>query len=145
MKSILRTAALSMFAIVLATPSPLSASDLVRPGLWENVSTMEAGPGAGRPTRTTHCYTAKELAGLNARDGNSLGNGFATPANSKCVIQDAKFDGNHATWTARCEGTTIHADMNFHGDSLEAVLKMNMANAGPMTVRMTSRRIGDCK
>lgn len=148
MSSFFRTTARWMFAVSLLAPTSLSAADLVRPGLWENVSTMEAAnnPGAGRPTRTTHCYTAREVAALNARDGNSLGSGFGAPADSKCAVQDAKFNGNHATWTTKCPGgTTIRADMNFHGESLEAVLKMEVPNGGPMTIRMTSRRIGDCK
>jgi len=148
MRAFFRTTAAWMFAVALLAPSSLFAADLVRAGLWENVSTLEAAnnPGAGRPTRTTHCYTAKEVAGVNARDGNLMGNGFDSPPNSKCTVHDAKFNGNHATWTTTCPGgTTIRADMNFHGDSLEAVLKMEMSGGGPMTVRMTSRRLGDCK
>jgi Protein of unknown function (DUF3617) len=135
----------STFAF-LATPR-VFAADLVRPGLWENVSIMEApkNPGRAPAQRAEHCYTAKELAGLNARDASAMGNAFGGPANQKCTIGNATFTGNHATWTTSCAGgLTIHSDMTFHGDSLEAVLKMEMAS-GPMTVHMTSRRIGDCK
>lgn len=137
--------AVSAFALVAAPR--VSAADLMRPGLWENVTIMEApnNPGKAPAQKANHCYTAKELAGLNARDANLVGDAFAGPPAGKCTVRNVKFTGNHATWTTDCaSGLAIHSDMTFHGDSLEAVLKMD-SSSGPMTIHMTSRRLGDCK
>ncbi|MDQ6891743.1 MAG: DUF3617 domain-containing protein [Acidobacteriota bacterium] len=133
-------AVVSAFAL-LATP-PASAADLMRPGLWENLTFVDApnNPGKAPGRKASRCYTAKELAGLNARDANAVAAYFAGPNPGKCTIRDMKFTGNHATWTTDCGGDVMHSDTTFHGDSMESVVK-----AESVTIHMTSRRIGDCK
>lgn len=133
--------AVSAFAL-LATPF-VSAADLMRPGLWENMTFIDApnNPGKTAGPRRSRCYTSKELAGLNSRDANAVAEYFAGPNPGKCVIRDMKFAGNHATWTTDCgSGGVMHSDTTFHGDSMESVVKSES-----VTMRMTSRRVGDCK
>jgi hypothetical protein len=132
--------AVSAFAL-LATP-PVSGADLIRPGLWENMTFVDApnNPGKAQGRKGSRCYTAKELAGLNARDAAAVGEYFAGPHPGKCTIRDMKFTGNHATWTTDCGSGLMHSDMTFHGDSMESVVKSES-----VTIHMTSRRVGDCK
>ena len=134
---------LAVSALVLLATPPVHAADLMRPGLWENMTFVDApnNPGKAQPRKGSRCYTATELAGLNSRDANAVAAYFAGPNPGKCVIRDMKFAGNHATWTTDCgSGGLMHSDTTFNGDSMESVVKSES-----VTMRMTSRRIGDCK
>jgi uncharacterized protein DUF3617 len=132
--------AVSGFAL-LASPRGFAA-DLMRPGLWENMTFVDApnNPGKAPGRKASRCYTEKELAGLNGRDANAVAAYFAGPNPGKCTIRDMKFTGNHAMWTTDCGSGVMHSDTTFHGDSMESVVKTDS-----VTMRMTSRRIGDCK
>jgi hypothetical protein len=136
------SAVIAVSALALLATPKVFAADLMRPGLWENVTFVDApdNPGKAQPRKGSRCYTAKELAGLNARDANAVGDYFAGAPGGKCAYRDMKFTGNHVTWTTDCGSGLMHSDMTFHGDSLESVMK-----AESITIRMTSRRIGDCK
>jgi hypothetical protein len=136
------SAVIAVSAIALLATPKVFAADLMRPGLWENVTFVDApgNPGKAQPRKGSRCYTAKELAGLNSRDAKSVGDYFAGASSEKCAYRDMKFTGDHVTWTTDCGSGLMHFDMTFHGDSLESVMK-----AESVTIHMTSRRIGDCK
>ncbi len=129
---------------VLFASSPLLGEDLVRPGMWEIVSTMGMAnkPDKSPETRLSHCYTASDLAGINARSGSLMTDSFPVPADQKCTVKDVRYVGNKGSWTTVCpNGLTIHSVMSFRGDSLEG--DMDMSNS--MRVHMNAKRIGDCK
>ncbi len=120
------------------------AEDLARPGMWEIVSTMTMAkkPGNAPETRLNHCYKATDLAGVNAKSAALT---TTSAADQKCTVQDVKYAGSKGTWNTVCEnGVTIHTELNFHGDSLEGVMQMNV-RGDAMTVHMRAKRIGDCR
>jgi hypothetical protein len=131
----------------LLVGSPLLGEDLVRPGQWELVSTMTMAKKPGKPpeTRQNHCYSAADVAGVNAKSAALMTNSSKMPANQKCTVTDVKYVGNQGTWKTVCPGgMTIHSNMTFHGDSLEGVIEMGSGDQ-MMTVHMSAKRIGDCK
>jgi len=83
----------------LLVGSPLLGEDLVRPGLWELVSTMNTAknPGKSPETRQNHCYSAADLAGVNAKNAALMTNSSKMPANQKCTVTDVKYVGNKGT------------------------------------------------
>ena len=137
--SSMTVAVVALFALLATT---VSAADLMRPGMWENMTFVDApnNPGKAPGRKASRCYTEKELAGLNGRDAAAVAAYFAGPNPGKCTIRDMKFTGNHATWTTDCGNSVMHSETTFRGDTIESVVK-----ADAVTVHMTSRRIGDCK
>ncbi len=138
----------SILAIILAAPvSAVPADDLVRPGMWEIVSTMDMpnNPQMHPQNRQTHCYTAIDVAGINAKNAALMTSTAAVPADQKCTVKDVQYVGNKGTWNTVCQGgTTVHTDMVFHGDSIEGVLIIRTGNM-TMKASMTGKRIGECK
>jgi hypothetical protein len=146
MNSRLMSLGLCIITGALLAGSPLLGEDLVRPGLWEVVSTMTANkPGKAPETRQNHCYSAADLAGVNVKSAALMTNSAKMPANQKCTVTDVKYVGNKGTWKTVCpSGMIIHSDLTFHGDSLEGVIEMG-SGAQTMTAHLSAKRIGDCK
>ncbi len=134
---------LRIVAAALLSAAPLFAEDLARPGMWEMTTDMGISKG-GTPHVVKRCYTAEELAGVNARSASLMTNPSKAAADQKCTVKDVKYTGNKGSWTTVCANdTTVHSDMTFHGDSFEAV--MTMGGDRPMTIHMAAKRVGDCK
>lgn len=133
---------LAIVSVSALLATTVCAADLMRPGLWENMTFVDApnSPGKAPARKASRCYTAKELAGLNGRDVNAVAAYFAGPNPGKCTVRDIRFTGNHATWTTDCGSRLVHSETTFHGDSMESVVTTES-----VTMHMTSRRIGDCK
>ena len=82
-----------IFAMVLATPlSAAPEKDLIQPGMWEIVSTMQIpnNPQMHPEDRHTHCFTKEEVAGINARTAALMSTTESAPDEHKCTVKDLK-------------------------------------------------------
>ena len=128
----------------LLAAAPVLSEDLVRPGMWEIISTMTMAkkPGNAPETRQNHCYRASDVAGVNEKSSALTTN---SAADQKCTVKDVKYAGNKGTWSTVCaNGMTIHSDMTFHGDAFEGVIQMDV-RGDAMTVHMRAKRTGECR
>lgn len=138
----------AIVAMVLATPvSAAPGEELLRPGMWEIVSTMQIpnNPQMHPLDRHTHCFTTDEVAGINARTAALMTTTASAPDERKCTVKDLKYAGNKATWTASCgDGETVRAELVFHGDSFEGSM---ITGAGDDAVKadMKAKRTGACE
>lgn len=137
-----------MIAIVLATPvSAAPGDELIRPGMWEIVSTMQIpnNPQMHPEDRHTHCFTKEEVAGINSRSAALMTSTVTVPADHKCTAKDLKYAGNKGTWTASCDnGETVHAELTFHGDSFEGFVSTGTGDDG-IRADMKAKRTGACE
>jgi hypothetical protein len=136
--------------VAIALACPLSAApgeELIRPGMWEIVSTVQIpnNPQMHPEDRHTHCFTKEEVAGINTRSAALMSTTVTVPEGQKCTAKDLKYAGNKGTWTATCEnGETVHAELTFHGDTFEGFVS---TGNGDDTVRadMKAKRTGACE
>lgn len=132
--------------LVTAMCVPLLAQTPRRDGSWEiTVDVDIEGLTQKIPSRTTtQCVTPEEAA--DARKAiphhghdSSLGS---------CVTSEHKVDGNHVTWSFKCENPKPVAgtgDILYVDDSsYSGTIKLVGEGSQTMTLKYTGRRLGDC-
>jgi hypothetical protein len=130
----------------LFSPS-IFGEDLLRAGMYEVMSTMEmsnvpTAPQVQTPSRMTHCYSADDVRGINARQAVARGK----IRNTRCIVTESSFVKNRSVWVAKCEGQgTTRYDTTYGGDSFESTVTTTSPGQESVTTRQKGRRIGDCK
>ena len=141
MKQESRLTALAL--MLLALPSTLAAAGLT-PGQYEYTVKMNMpGMPANIPPQTMkRCLSAKDVAGDAAFHS-------AAGPDSDCKIRDLVQSGSQFSYKLSCtkpekmDGTVKGTST---ATSMTMDMNVTMAGApGPMTQKMTMRRLGDCK
>jgi len=123
----------------LALPATSFATDTLRDGQWELITTMDM-PGMPiemPPTKIKHCYTKEDV-----KDQKKT---ISTDKN--CTVTDLKQSGNKVTWKMKCtgknagvfSGETVYKG----GDAYESTMKMQ-TEGHTVNMKVKARRLGDC-
>ena len=136
--------ALAMFAILSGVAI---AQGPMRPGRWESTMQMQM---AGSPIQMPEMKNTRCVTPEDAKDpSRSLPSGPEGRGGQKsdCKMSDYKVTGNTATWKMVCtspQAMTSTGEMTFTDDSYTGTMKMDSPQ-GPMTMKLTGKRVGDCK
>lgn len=132
---------------VLAAVATAIAQGPIRPGRWDVTMQMQM---AGSPIQMPEMKTSRCVTPEDAKDPTrSLPSGPEGRGGQKsdCKVSDYKVSGNTATWKMACttpQAMTGTGEMTFTDDSYTGTLKTDMAQ-GQMTMKMSGKRVGDCK
>jgi hypothetical protein len=133
---------IAVFAVTALT----IAQSPVRPGRWEVTMQMQmAGTPVQMPEmKTTQCVTPDQVKDpTSTLPSGPQGRG----GKNDCKVQDYKVSGNTATWKMVCtspQAMTSTGEMTFTDDSYTGTMKMDSPQ-GPMTMKLSGKRLGDCK
>lgn len=132
--------------VVLATAIVAIAQGPIRPGRWDVTMQMQM---AGSPIQMPEMKTSRCVTPDEAKDpSQSLPSGpQGRGQKSDCKVSDYKTSGNTATWKMVCtqpEPMTATGEMTFTDDSYNGTMKMDSPQ-GQMTMKMSGKRVGDCK
>lgn len=128
---------------LLATVVVALAQGPMRPGRWETTMQMQM---AGSPVQMPEIKNARCITPEEAKDpSKSLPSGPEGRGGQKdCKMSDYKVSGSTATWKMVCTGMTSTGEMTFAGDTYTGTMKADTPQ-GQMTMKMTGKRVGDCK
>ena len=133
-----------LFAILTAA---VMAQGPLRPGRWDVTMQMQM---AGSPIQMPEMKTSRCITPEEAKDPTrSLPTGPEGRGGQKsdCKMADYKVSGNTATWKMVCttpQPMTSTGEMTFTDDSYTGTMKMDSPQ-GPMTMKLSGKRVGDCK
>jgi hypothetical protein len=119
----------------------------MRPGRWESTMQMQM---AGSPIQMPEMKSTRCVTPEDAKDPTrSLPTGPEGRGNQKsdCKATDYKVSGNTATWKMVCttpQAMTSTGEMTFGDDAYTGTMKMDSPQ-GPMTMKISGKRVGDCK
>jgi hypothetical protein len=141
----MKTTLVVTLVMIVAVATAIAQSP-VRPGRWETTMQMEmAGSPIQMPAmKNTRCVTPED-----AKDPTrSLPSGPEGRGNQKsdCKMSDYKVTGSTATWKMVCtspQAITSTGEMTFTDDTYNGTMKMDSPQ-GPMTMKITGKRLGDC-
>jgi hypothetical protein len=138
----------SITAMVLApTVAAAPTEDLLHPGMWEIVSTVQIpnNPQMHGQDRHTHCYTSEDVAGINAKSAALMTTTVTAPDAEQCTVKDLKYVGNKGTWNVTCPNSeTVHAELVFHGDSFDGFITTGTGDDA-IKATMAAKRTGACE
>ena len=132
----------ALITLTLSAAACLHAQDRMRTGLWE-VTTANEGKPASAPHSSCFTPAMVELANMPAKTMREATEKAATQ-NGSCTVKDFKIDGNTMSMTKVCGPKSSVITSTYTGDTFETVDK-STTNGVTEVVRMTGRRIGDCK
>lgn len=123
-------------ALVLPTIS--FATDTMREGYWELITTMEMPgmPMKMAPTKMKHCYTKEDV-----KDQKK-----SISTDKNCTITDLKQSGNKVTWKMKCTGQNagvFSGETVYKGDSYDSTMKMQ-TQGQTMNMKVNAKRLGNC-
>ena len=132
------------FAILILllsiVPARLVAADRMRPGLWEVTMTSDGKAGSIGNT----CYTPAmvEMANMPAQKIRD----FTETVSAKrgCTVKDFRTEANRISMVKSCPGSVAVVSSTYNGDTFETVDTTTKAGV-TKAIRMTGRRLGDCK
>lgn len=142
----MKTTLAATLAVLIVVASVIAQSP-IRPGRWEVTMQMQM-PGSTiqmPEMKSTRCVTPED----SKDPSRSLPSGPEGRGGQKsdCKMSDYKVSGNTATWKMACTGPqpmTGTSEMTFTDDSYTSTMKMDSAQ-GQMTMKMSGKRVGDCK
>jgi Protein of unknown function (DUF3617) len=141
----MKTTVVVALAVLTGVTVALAQSP-VRAGRWETAVQMQmAGSPIQMPEmKNTRCITPEEAKdpATSLPSGPPQGRG----GKSDCKMADYKQTGNTAVWKMVCtspQAMTINGEMSFTDDSYTGTMKMDSPQ-GPMTMKMSGKRLGDC-
>ena len=128
---------------LLAVACAAHAASSLTPGLYEySVKMNMPGMPADMPPQVTQrCLNPKDIEG---------GSAYGMPRDkSNCTVTDMKEDGGQFSYKMACtkpQQFSADAQGTLTATSIEMNMTMTMAELpGPITQKVTARRIGDCK
>lgn len=134
-------------AVAAGGPTLLYAQTVnLRPGNYEfsSVIDMQLPPEVAakmgamlqQPHVTQHCITETDLEHVskNINAGHN---------DQNCKLTERSVSGDEVKFTMQCPNGTRHFEGTFQSDSFKALMTMT-GERGPVTIRMTARRLGDC-
>ena len=134
----------TMFALIALTfpgAALMSAQERMRAGLWEVTSSFNGKPSG---TLGNTCYTPAMVAFGN-QPANAIREATEkTTTKRGCTLKEFKIDGNTMSMTKVCGLKSSVITSTYTGDTFETVDK-STTNGATEVMRMTGRRIGDCK
>jgi hypothetical protein len=142
----MRTIAFVAIATLVCTLVTLAQSP-VRPGRWETTMQMQM---AGSPIQMPEMKSTRCVTPEDAKDPSTsmpTGPEGRGGPKSDCKMADYKVSGNTATWKMVCtspQPMTSTGEMTFTDDSYTGTMKADTAQ-GQMTMKMSGKRVGDCK
>lgn len=124
-------------------PPPTAAAPQPEPGLWEILVRIDVpeGPIKDASQAMRHCYTREELADLRTT---------IPRADPDCSVRDFRLEGDRATWTLSCPGSSVVSGGGemILGRHAYAANIWNEITEGDRVLRVTqrirARRLGDC-
>ena len=138
-----KIACLSCLLPVLCA-APLTAAAAMTPGLYEYTITMNVpGAPANIPARTLQrCLSAKDVDGNKALE-------MPPDATSDCRMKDLAQSGGQFSYKLACTKPQ-KIDGAVKGSTTPTSIAMDMTMTvegmpGPMSQKITARRVGDCK
>jgi Protein of unknown function (DUF3617) len=122
----------------LALPASSFATDTMRDGYWELITTMELPgmPMKMAPTKIKHCYTKEDV-----KDQKKT---ITTDKN--CTVTDLKQSGNKVSWKMKCTGNNagiFSGETVYKGDAYDSTMKMQ-TQGQTMNMKVKAKRLGDC-
>jgi hypothetical protein len=122
----------------LALPASSFATDTMRDGYWELITTMELPgmPMKMAPTKIKHCYTKEDV-----KDQKKT---ITTDKN--CTVTDLKQSGNKVSWKMKCTGNNagdFSGETAYKGDAYDSTMKMQ-TQGQTMNMKVKAKRLGDC-
>lgn len=136
------TAALFVFASLVPAVGDAQISNL-RPGQYEITLLMDmAMPNAPKePVKRLECLTADDL-----KDASRIMGGGQV---ENCRITDVRTIGNKTSFNTSCieegEKTGGPTEITFGTDALSGVSSMKDDKGRVVTMRMSARRVGECR
>lgn len=135
---------LAALAALLPVP-PADAGPRIEPGEWEQVMTIDAGPGGpGAQERTQRaCLTTQDLEIFTDRERWAKEMLRSNPQ-AQCRIQDTKEDGTTITVTLACEDDlllTVRHDFQPRSGTIVAETRVKGELQG--SNRIESRKVAD--
>ncbi|TLY70714.1 MAG: DUF3617 domain-containing protein [Gammaproteobacteria bacterium] len=123
----------------------------LKPGKYEFVSTSQVTlapemqkrlpPGylarLQKPRTQQQCITDVDLKQVGKQLSQGRGN------DPSCKMTEHSVAGDKVKFVMQCQRATTHFEGTFSSDSFQAAIR-SQTDQGPMTVKMTGRRIGDC-
>ena len=123
----------------------------LKPGMYEFVSTSQVTlppemqnrlpPGylerLQKPRTQQRCITDADLAQVSKKLSEERGN------DPSCKMTDHTVSGDKVKFVMQCQRATTHFEGTFSSDSFKAVIR-SQTDHGPMTIKLSGRRIGDC-
>jgi hypothetical protein len=134
----------TIFAVIAVTfPGAiwLHAEDRMRAGLWEVISNLN-GKQIGSLGST--CYTPAMVAFGNQPASALREATEKTTTKRGCTLKEFKIEGNTMSMTTVCGSKVSVITSTYTGDTFETVDKAT-TNGATEVIRMTGRRIGECK
>jgi Protein of unknown function (DUF3617) len=124
----------------------------IKPGMYEIVSTSQVTlspqlqarlpPGylekLQKPHKQQLCITDRDLAKLSKQLAEERGGG-----DPSCKLLEHSVAGDTVKFLMKCQRATTHFEGTFSSGTFKALLT-SQTDHGPMTVKMTGRRSGDC-
>ncbi len=132
---------LALSALLFPAAVWLRAEDRMRAGLWEVTSKLN-GETTGNLGNT--CYTPAMVAFGNQAASAIREATEKTTTKRGCSLKDFKIEGNTMSMTKVCGPKSSVITSTYTGDTFETVDK-STTNGVTEVIRMTGRRIGDCK
>ncbi len=122
------------------------------PGKYEIVSTSQVTlapemqkrlpPGYLERLQKPHtqqlCLSDRELDKVGKKLAEERGGGDPT-----CKMGEHSVSGDNVKFVMQCQRATTHFEGTFSSNSFKALIT-SKTDQGPMTIKMTGRRIGDC-
>jgi hypothetical protein len=128
-----------VFTVLAAAASiAIAADSTLQPGTYDYTVKMEIPgmPFAMPPQNFSHCVTAEDVA---------KGQQYQNQQNADCEVKNLKQSAGKATFHVACkDGTTGKAEYTFGADHMTGKTVMTK-DGQPMTMTMTSKRVGPCK
>jgi len=123
-------------ALVLPTIS--FATDTMREGYWELITTMEMPgmPMKMAPTKIKYCYTKEDV-----KDQKK-----SISTDKNCTVTDLKQSGNKVTWKMKCTGQNagvFSGETVYKGDAYDSTMKMQ-TQGQTMNMKVNAKRLGNC-
>jgi hypothetical protein len=122
----------------LTLPATSFASDTMRDGYWELITTLEM-PGMPMkiaPTTMKHCYTKEDV-----KDQKKT-----ISADKNCTVTDLKQSGNKVSWKMKCTGKNagdFSGETIYKGDAYDSTMKMH-SQGQTMNMKVNAKRLGNC-
>src|ERR1035437_1685939 len=122
----------------LLLPNISFATDTMREGYWELITTMEMPgmPMKMAPTKMKHCYTKEDV-----KDQKK-----SISTDKNCTVTDLKQSGNKVTWKMKCTGQNagvFSGETIFKGDAYDSTMKMQ-TQGQTMNMKVNAKRLGNC-
>ena len=122
----------------LLLPNISFATDTMREGYWELITTMEMPgmPMKMAPTKMKHCYSKEDV-----KDQKK-----SISTDKNCTVTDLKQSGNKVTWKMKCTGKNagdFSGETVYKGDTYDSTMKMQ-TQGQTMNMKVNAKRLGNC-